>query len=40
MSSIDNGESTVISNEDITNYYRIEGKKIGFIILFILLSKS
>lgn len=29
MSLTDGGESTVISNEDITNYYRIEGKPIG-----------
>ena len=31
MSSTD-GESTVISNEDIYNYYKIEGKPIGLII--------
>ena len=26
------GESTAISNEDIMNYYKIEGKPIGLIL--------
>ena len=34
MSSTD-GESTVISNEEILNYYKIEGKPIGLIINYI-----